>query len=787
MYNPIDIEFRYRNLILSFSKPTTHCERLVHVKSFLEQVQQYPVEAESYIIDLIQHLHRLLPDRDVVGCEPASMYYIYDSLMNMGNSRTSIRSTELYTETLDFLRLNIALLYAYVGDFRRMLSILYTKTDNSEYTLPDKFRLEMNVTPFTYDRIKLLHSLLVHEKSDITEAVGRIISEWDRRMIINYTAVNIPVVERYADGMDVVEGTGGIRRISIRIFRESAKNRDEIDTDVSFYASGQLSNFGPTDPIKAARRLLAETHPLLKNKFVVARIKFEDPHVPHSGSSVNLAIAALFYCTVLHFNDQRVQVRISPRAALTGDINEMGDIISVDENGLRQKVRSVMVSWLDYLVVPKDQIHIAEEEYRKSKQMYPDRSIEIIGAAHLRDLFYDRRITERRRFGVIRHLGRKIWHKRAIIVPACIILALLLFSLKLIYGPIDKNPVMGEYVGEKIFIKNKYEQILDEIWVGKYTVDHLSDSEVDGIIRYQRVLFADITGNGINEIIWAQQPESENNHISYVYCKSLKDNAILWSFPVSKELSFPFKPDVKSDQFIVRTLAINTNSRGETSLYVVAVHYFFPSILYKIDPKTGEEIGHYLHVGHITDIRFADLDGNGNDVILITGINNSLRNAFFAVLDQDLISGHSPITGDYGVDRYAPGTEIAYILIPFTIIGESLREYVQYNMSYLIRVDQTNKLISISTRDIGGVNPFPDGNFAGYSVSLGFDLKIRGVGTGDDYDALAERLYANGTISRLPDYKYFEEYITTFRYWDGYDWHNEPVYNKHYLEKLNAK
>jgi hypothetical protein len=787
MYNPIDIEFRYRNLILSFSKPTTHCERLVHVKSFLEHVQQYPVEAESYIIDLIQHLRRLLPDRDVAGCEPASLYYIYDSLVNMGSTHTSIRSTEVYTETLDFLRLNTALLYAYVGDFRRMLSILCTKTDTSDYTLPDKFRMEMNVTPFTYDRIKILHSLLVLEKSDVTEAVGRIISEWDRRRFINYTGVNIPVVERYADGMDVVEGTGGIRRVSIRIFRESAKKQDEIDTDVSFYAPGEPSKFGPTEPIKAARRLLAETHPLLKNKFVIARIKFEDPHVHHSGSSVNLAIAALFYCTVLHFNDQRVQVRISPRAALTGDINEMGNIISVDENGLRQKVRSVMVSWLDYLVVPKNQIHIAEEEYQKSRQMYPDRSIEIIGAAHLRELFYDRRVTETRRIGVIRHVGKKVWRKRMIYTSAFIILALLLFSIKLLYGPLDKNPVIGEFVGEKLFIKNKYEQILDEIWVGKYTVNQFWDSEVEGVIRYQRVLFADVTGDGINEIIWAQQPESDSNHISYVYCKSPRDNTILWSFPVRKELSFPLKPDVKSNQFTVRTLAINTNNKGETSLYIVAVHYFFPSILYKIDPKTGEEIGHYLHVGHITDMEFADLDSDGSEEILITGINNAHRNAFFAALDQDFISGHSPHTSDYIIEGYMPGIEKVYILIPFTIIGESLREYVLYNMTYRIRVDQANRLIYLSVRDIGGVNPFPDGNFAGYSVSLGFDLKIRGIGTGDDYDALAERLYADGTISRLPDYKYFEEYITTFRYWDGIEWHNEPVYNKHYLEKLALK
>ena len=38
------------------------------------------------------------------------------------------------------------------------------------------------------------------------------------------------------------------------------------------------------------------------------------------------------------------------------------------------------------------------------------------------------------------------------------------------------------------------------------------------------------------------------------------------------------------------------------------------------------------------------------------------------------------------------------------------------------------------------MNPFPDGNVAGYTVYLRFDLTIDAVGTGDDYDALDVRL-----------------------------------------------
>ncbi len=52
-------------------------------------------------------------------------------------------------------------------------------------------------------------------------------------------------------------------------------------------------------------------------------------------------------------------------------------------------------------------------------------------------------------------------------------------------------------------------------------------------------------------------------------------------------------------------------------------------------------------------------------------------------------------------------------------------------------------------------------------VYFNYDLTVRGIGSSDGYDTVAENLYSQGVIDSLPDRHYFEAFQQEFVYWDG--------------------
>ncbi len=93
---------------------------------------------------------------------------------------------------------------------------------------------------------------------------------------------------------------------------------------------------------------------------------------------------------------------------MTGDISEDGRVIPVDGQTLVSKVHACFFSWLDIMVVPKEQLYEAEIEKARLQQRYPDKKLTILGVEHIEDLFYDRRISEEVRIGRIKKAGHVI-------------------------------------------------------------------------------------------------------------------------------------------------------------------------------------------------------------------------------------------------------------------------------------------------------------------------------------------------------------------------------------------
>jgi hypothetical protein len=356
-------------------------------------------------------------------------------------------------------------------------------------------------------------------------------------------------------------------------------------------------------------------------------------------------------------------------------------------------------------------------------------------------------------------------------------------------APLDKNSVAGEFAGESLLIKNKSGELVDNISVGPATVRRANSvgyhNELHGLYY---VTFFDVDGDSINEVFWVQWDDEKTKQSGKICCKSVLEDTLRWSISLRRVLDFPRKPDAKSDNFHPNQIAAGDfDGDGKGELFVNCTHDFFPALVMKLEAKTGKELGHYVHVGHLPSMKLADLDHDGITEVLLCGVNNAFRQACLVVLDPRFISGHSPLAGDYVLANHPPGLEKAYILIPETIVGEAFSEDSKNNHAIAIFLQPASQNFFLIIRDASSRNPPLNTKQVMLYGYFGFDLRIQSFGTHDDYDLMAEKLFRDGRISRVPDYAYFEEYKKTMLYWDGAGWQNQPVMNKGYLEACKGK
>jgi hypothetical protein len=784
MINPIEIERDFQGLLLSLSYPSTPWQRLFKINGFLEKLGNNFTDHESYLLELIERLPDLVRDLNYLGCDPETLHALFEKMQLLHAHFFLCDDVPGLADVVEKLRQAVSCLYAYAGEIGAALKILEEKFSETSPAWLNQLAEGPAGRP-----LLLLHR--AHEESkkhdEATAAkFQHLLAQWSRH---DAGSTVVPVIEHAINDGGNHEGEGGLRQIAVKILGEAKTSKDDIHADVAVFGAESEASAVTQTPIAAARCLLVENYPALAKRFFTGQVAFAAAHALHEGASANLAIAALFYCSVLDYTDQRERFTLAPTIAITGDLNKAGEVLPVDGKTLATKVQAAFFSWVDYLVVPKQQLNDAEVDARTLTQRYPHRVLTIIGIGNLREIFYDRRLTKRECVSKVKHVARKAWQQKFTVGGLATILSLILIIGKSIYGPLDKNPVVGEFTGESLLLKNKSGEIVDKIAVGPSTVRRANGIGYDNeLLGLHYVAFFDIDGDGINEVFWVQWDDEKTGQSGKICCKSVREDTLRWSSALRRALDFPRKPDVKSDYFSPDQIAVGDfDGDGKGELFVNCTHDFFPSLVLKLEAQTGKELGCYVHIGHLPSMKLVDLDHDGITEVLLCGVNNAFRQACLVVLDPRFISGHSPLAGDYVITGYPAGLEKAYILIPKTIVGEAFSEESKNNNALTIFIQPESRNFFLLIRDLTLFDPPLNNKLVVLYGYFDFDLRVQSFGTGDSYDLIAEKLFREGRVSRMPDYTYFEEYKKTMMYWDGEGWQNQPVMNKHYLEALKAR
>lgn len=753
MANPVELEREFDELQNRLALASSVLVQLLLIYDFLAGYKENPSLYESYIRQLSQQVPIVDHPLKIVGTDPGWLEHIYHAFNDLAKDYPIIREVESFRKALGGLKGNICFLYACLGEFDKATSVL----------TGGRRRLTESITNVS----DWIESLSVNYP-DLSENISLVQNIVDQSAEHREHTAYVPVIEKKAGNRSQNEfERPRLRRLQVSIER-TTKDHDDIHLNVATINQDHDSSPYLSKPLDAVRSLINEAKPGLRSHHYHGRVFFRLMYSPHEGSSASLAMAGLLYGAMSEASEERIIYNIRDRVAITGDISENGKVIPVDNRTLSMKVQACFYSWVDVMVVPQTQLPIAMKENAKLQQQYPNRKLVILGVDDLSGLFFDRRISEEIRIGHIRQAGRILWKRKVEITTLFVLLLMAGIIVALIEKPIDRNPVIVQYLGNEMIIKNKEGQALWKMsgwdhaagWQGSHSPLKLT-------------VFYDVNGDGINDMINSKQSyANKNGEYNSLVCYDGVTHKVLWRLKEKAKLHYPYKSFIGNDSYISNGMLLDTMSAGPASLYMIEIHRkYFPGILLRIDPKTGKVEDTFVNAGHLNAMGLADVNHNGKYEVVVTGVNNAYDQAFVAVLPHSHFHTQSPTTKIYKLQHYPLQPDIGYIRIPMTYLGKALSNLVTFNVG--VKIEFHEKGLWLRVND---TRPAIDNLLmrnAQVLYQFNKTMHIADIGTNDAYDLLARQQIVKGKLKHTPPSDYFVHFKDSLLYWNGKGWQHK--------------
>lgn len=157
------------------------------------------------------------------------------------------------------------------------------------------------------------------------------------------------------------------------------------------------------------------------------------------------------------------------------------------------------------------------------------------------------------------------------------------------------------------------------------------------------IIFKDINGDHHREILFTYQTDTSEEDILICFDKK---GEMLWKYKVGEKKIFGEK--TYTDNYWISGFDIvNIDNRGSPEIIIIANHKsFFPSQIVILNSK-GKLVGKYWNSGHLKDFIIIDLDNDGVNEIILSGINEEWNKPCGVILDYSSFDGVSPQTQDY--------------------------------------------------------------------------------------------------------------------------------------------
>jgi hypothetical protein len=199
----------------------------------------------------------------------------------------------------------------------------------------------------------------------------------------------------------------------------------------------------------------------------------------------------------------------------------------------------------------------------------------------------------------------------------------------------DGRPQSGRLDGTTLRIMNTEGK---ELWSKSFSEGFSPDWYYEQGIA-TRIWFGDLEGDGHTSVLFLYHPAvSPMSHSTTLICYSERGKE-KWRWTPGRDL-----PELHGTPATYRSVALvvlkPTNDKTRR-IVVSSLHDpWWPNQIAMLDSR-GKTISEYWHSGHLEHLSVADLDGDGREEIVATGISNGYHQATLVVLDPDRLSGAS--------------------------------------------------------------------------------------------------------------------------------------------------
>ena len=299
----------------------------------------------------------------------------------------------------------------------------------------------------------------------------------------------------------------------------------------------------------------------------------------------------------------------------------------------------------------------------------------------------------------------------------------------------------------------------NELWRYDTRLIKISAEEYGRSVQYKRLIGSDIymplaitkdiDSDGHAEVLFTTQTVGELGEGELV-CFDYRGKE-RWRFQAGRERTYG--NSVYSADYRIHGIDVH-DLDGDGKLETLVVAYQRPEwpCQFTLFDCDGTLLGEFWNGGQIVDYAFEDLNDDGREEIVVSGIYNERKTGFLAVFDSTDIKGGSPQQDkSYICPELSPGSEKYYLVIPRTDVDS----------------------ISSSNETLATVEILKNGRIQAMthetSLFYEFDSNLQAVDLKGSHcmDQLHKELARQGLVRSVLNDAYYDALKKSVLYWDG--------------------
>ncbi|MBI5476360.1 MAG: hypothetical protein HY964_06455 [Ignavibacteriales bacterium] len=346
----------------------------------------------------------------------------------------------------------------------------------------------------------------------------------------------------------------------------------------------------------------------------------------------------------------------------------------------------------------------------------------------------------------------------------------------------DNNPAFAKV---KDYVLRVYNKNAEEIW-SKSVIgipDCFSENrwQLEGETR-RFVLIRDLDSDGKNEVLLTGKLHDAEYTSDSIYCLN-NDGRLKWKTGTGDWIYFgETGKNHQGNIYINDFCTITEKTSKRLRLFILAsVNQFSPIKLFEVDIDDGKILHGYFNRGGTSTVEHSDLNKDGNEEIILAGINDAYNRAYLAILDPDNIDGYAPVTSQYKPVDIKKAEEKYYLLFPLSKLHEFYGK-VSYNGIRSLEILKDGK-IRVYINEILSINKPDNIKDVGEVYLFRLDLEVEAIAPNDHFIKLNNYLLEHGKLKKSLIPEHLEELKKSILYWDGEKFQNTPTRNKLYSFK----